>query len=284
MNNEATLTCTVVLGPRKCGTTTLYSLLSKISSIAIPGPIKEAHLFDEGPVVFHELMRSGKQNLNINTSAFIDVSTHYFSDRKLWDHIVHTPEVSHVAVILRDPVERFISHCLHQMRIKNEWHLTIDSITARYSEVVYDSLYSERLPSLYEVFGEENVILIDFEQLKNDPNSVVRLFCASVNVEFSEGVLPLSLHHKNSGLRPKFPAAYKLLRASAVIARRVLGDRLIEYFKQRVIGIWPVGDLNSARQKLEQQLFNHQLGERLAREREYVHKILRRKRANSNCL
>jgi len=278
------LRCAVVLGPRKCGTTTLYSFLSQIPNLALPGPKKEAHLFDEGPVAFRQLMRLGRHNLSMQTKAFVDVSTHYFSDRKLWDHVVQTPEVIQVVVIIRDPVERFVSHCLHQMRIKNEWKLTIDKIVARYPEVAGDSFYSEKIPKLFEVFGEENVLLIDFDQLKYDPQEVVRYVCASVGVEVTKGMLPLTTYHQNAGLKPKFAGAYKLLRTLSRYVRLICGERLAERIKQKVVRSWPVGDLSEMRRELERQLSNHQLGETLVKERKFVADILRRGRANSNYL
>ena len=278
MTDDSFLACLVVLGPRKCGTTTLYSLLSQVPGLVVPGPIKETHLFDDGPVSFCELMRLGRHNLTLQSTAFIDVSTHYFSRVELWRNIIHTPEVIKVAVVIRDPVERFISHCLHQMRTKNEWELTVDEIVARYSEVASDSFYSEKIPDIYEAFGEENVLLINFEDLKNDPQRAVEFVCTPLGVKLSDNLSSLVPHQQNPGLKPKFPAVYKSLRMSAGCARRLLGDRLVEHIKQRVVKIWPVADLGELKIKLERQLYNHELGARLIQEQQYVCRLLAREK------
>lgn len=274
MINDNSLMCTVVLGPRKCGTTTLYSLLSQIPGLAIPGPTKEVHLFDNGPISLCEFRELGRYNLTSRTSAFIDVATHYFSKPELWQNILETSEVNQVALIVRDPIERFISHCLHQMRTKNEWTLDVDTIAKRYPEVVSDSLYSERLPYIREAFGEENVVLINFEDLKSAPRDVAVRVCASVGVEVQKDQLIVVPGPQNQGLKPEFPSLYKLLRTSGNSLRSVLGGKFTEIIKKGFVNYWPVAELDSSRTTLERQLRNHQLGERLIEEREYTIRLL----------
>lgn len=275
MSYNQTLSCVVVLGPRKCGTTSIYSILSSVPGLAMPGPVKEAYLFDEGPVSFRKLQGTGKCNLTSQSTAFIDVATHYFSEPDLLYNIARTPEVHYVAVVMRDPIDRLISHCLHQMRTENEWSLSVDSLLTRYPVLIRDSMYSETMPLIYEVFGEDKVVLIDFQEVKNAPERVAQQLCACVGIPPPAEDAWFEAPKMNAALKPKFPAGYKLIRSSGKNVRRILGARFTERVKQGVIKLWPETDLNGIKRRLEAELDDHQLSVRLERERQYVTEMLR---------
>jgi len=87
MLNQRILSIVLVLGPRVCGATTIHRLLAGIEGVAIPWPVIEAHIFDRGPLGIERIRLFAGKILSVDSLIFVDVATHYFSDRKHWQAI-----------------------------------------------------------------------------------------------------------------------------------------------------------------------------------------------------
>ena len=264
----------VVLGPRKCGTTTLHGLLSQVRGLAVPSPLKEAHLFDHGTIANEELRGFCGDTWGDDTQGFIDVATHYFSQGDLWANIKGTEGFIEATVIVRDPVARAVSHCMHQMRTKNLWHLTFRDLVDRYPEIVTDSQYSVVLPQLKVCFGENSLRLIKFEQLAANPLAVVSDLCGDFDLVEPVGFGSLHETQMNRGLMPKFPRAYSALRKGAQVARTVLGDAAVERIKGSVMPIWPASEHSVIKSKILNEMKDHPKAQALVLERDYTDDLM----------
>lgn len=260
----------VVLGPRKCGTTTLHSLLSQVSEFAVPSPLKEAHIFDRRAIALGELRGHCGKTWTDETQAFIDVATHYFSQEELWPNIAGSEGFAGVAVIVRDPIERAVSHCMHQMRINNLWTSPFADIVELFPEVITDSLYSAAITRLQTFFGVSNVRLIRFEKLATDPLAVVSDLCGDLElVEFRPSI-NLQAKQMNQGVRPRFSWAYTALREGARVVRSVVGDASVERIKNTVMPYWPASDHSVIKSRILNELREDAIGQELILERGYV--------------
>jgi len=264
----------VVVGPRKCGTTTLHSLLSQVPGIAVPSPLKEAHLFDLGSVAKDELPGFCGKTWSEATRGFVDVATHYFSQEELWPNIKETDGVIEVVVIVRDPVERAVSHCMHQMRIKNLWHLTFSDIVDLYPEVITDSSYSVVIPNLKAFFGEGSLRLIEFKRLTSDPMAVVSSLCGDFELVESLSSISLEKNQMNLGFRPRFPWAYSALRGVAQTSRSVLGVTPVELIKDVLMTGWPASGHSVTKNKILNEMSEDSRAQALVQEREYIAQLI----------
>lgn len=260
----------VVLGPRKCGTTTLHTLLSQVPRLAVPSPLKEAHLFDRSPMLQGDLKGFCGETWTDETQGFVDVATHYFSRETLWANIEESEGFIEAVVIVRDPVARAVSHCMHQMRVNNLWHLEFAEIVERHPEIITDSLYSVAVPCLRTFFGETRLRLLSFEHLAADPHAVVSNLCSDFRLGDYEPSFVLEDKKMNRGLRPRFPWAYRLLREGARKSRSFLGDMAVERIKNCVMPFWPTSEHSGVKARIVNEMREDPKAKTLVLEREYI--------------
>lgn len=75
--------------------------------------------------------------------------------------------------IMRDPVERAISHYWHMVRLHGEWRSILDAIKnePQYRDVSY---YAMQLTPFIEYFGRERINVLTFEELTSRPNETMK--------------------------------------------------------------------------------------------------------------
>lgn len=274
MSNEGTLPIVVLLGPRKCGTTTIHGLLAGMKGVAIPWPVKEAHIFDRGPLGGESIQLFAGKTLSEDSSIFVDVATHYFSDRKHWQAIKDTPSLRHVCVIVRDPVERTISHCLHQMRIGADWDKDFSTLIAEHPEIISDSLYSVTIPELRRFFGYQRVTLIPFTKIADAPEAVMQLLMPEKQVLQTDVGAQLPSEKMNITVQPVMPNLYRLARNCAGKIRLVLGETIVGVLKTKVIQFWPSHNLSATKSLIEKDMKNSDVYQSLLDERKYLASLM----------
>lgn len=162
----------VIIGAMKCATTTLQRQLSLQPGIFMTRP-KEPNFFSDDLIYqngaeWYRSLYSGAKEGDITGEA----STHY---TKLPTH-PHTVErlLKHcgsnlkVIYIIRHPVERLISHYIHEwsQRIINS---DIDEALEVNPELIdYSRYYYQVLPYL-KAFGQKNVLVLSYDRLAAQP-------------------------------------------------------------------------------------------------------------------
>lgn len=86
--------------------------------------------------------------------------------------------------IMRDPVERAISHYWHMVRWSGEWRSILDAIKEgpHYRDVSY---YAMQLKPFIEYFGRERINVLTFEELTCRPNETMKGLWKWLNVDCS---------------------------------------------------------------------------------------------------
>lgn len=159
----------MLIGSMKCGTSTLYSHLIKHPQIC-PGKMgKEPQYFS---------LKTGKQNLkqlnyedlfdiDLNKHAFtLDASTSYTkypAEKGVPDRIKEYGLNPFFIYIIRNPFERITSH-YNFMQRDLSWKDEIDSL-----HLINTSKYFTQLQEYEKVFPESRILLVEFDELKNDP-------------------------------------------------------------------------------------------------------------------
>ena len=200
-----------IIGAQKAGTTSLYHYLNQHPQIYM-SPVKEPFFFDheinsKGDVVQQEF--AGRRqaprfaNLEEYQALFrgVDGETAIGEASPLYIYAPGTPEriKEHVpearsVALLRNPADRAYSAFLHALRIgvepltdfaqalreeeeriRNGWHYVFHYRNR--------GLYYEQLKRYYEVFGRESVGVWLYDDLKEDPASMVRSVFRFLGVE-----------------------------------------------------------------------------------------------------
>jgi hypothetical protein len=183
----------MIIGVAKAGTTSLFQYLAQHPNIVIP-TIKELKYFENKNrqrglrwyLTNFPLKEEAKSRL-----AF-EASPTYLYMRQSPKRIAHLfPDMKFIA-ILRDPVKRSFSHWNFYHDQSNPQNRAMyydersfeqaveeeldDELTdiPDYKLYLYKSMYSQHLKHWYQYYPPENILLLDFEDLKNKPKCVLK--------------------------------------------------------------------------------------------------------------
>jgi hypothetical protein len=190
----------------KCGTTILYDFLSAHSKVTGAAG-KEVHYFslyfDKGVEWYlgHFDLHHDSKYLLDSSPTYFDMALEIPTAERIREFCPHAK----IIILIRNPVERAVSHFAHLQRINEIGELADLSAEeflarrwpehrdhralSRYHKLVTDfSRYSEKISRYAEVFGPENVMVIGNEDLRADGNQVLRCVFDFLELEPEEGV------------------------------------------------------------------------------------------------
>lgn len=196
MEQKSKLPNILIAGVPKSGTTSLYKYLKEHPDIFLPYQ-KEIHFFsssriqklvggkgDKEPAsrICNNLEDYQKHYKNVGKEkAIVDVSPSYFfhAETSILNIKKYLSSDVKIIVLLRDPIERAFSNYLHKLRLFNEplsfaeaIEIEDERISQGYGDFWYyksHSLYFDKLSLFLTEFGEKQVKVILFEDLKVDP-------------------------------------------------------------------------------------------------------------------
>lgn len=176
-----------IIGAMKSGSSTLYEYLAQHPQIFM-SPVKEPSYFvdrealrQEWPqmerqgywrgIEFYLELFNGAQGCN----AIGEASTNYSKlplIQGVPEKIFKFNPSARFIYIMRDPVQRTISHYWHNVRVGSERSTIEKAIRSNehYRDVSY---YAMQLRPYFDLFGRERVKLMTFETLRDSPRSVL---------------------------------------------------------------------------------------------------------------
>jgi hypothetical protein len=183
------------ISPPKCGTTALYHCLARSKSTSKP-TVKEPRFFAHGENQNHgdvpdylKLSGSYERGIKWHDALFNDQESHtyrldfttYYSTIQQSPALIkkHYPNAKFV-FILRDPVERFVSHYYEFSKagVKVPDISAIINGDCDVSRWMFDfANYQETYQRYSELFGEESICLIKFDDLKFEPKKLEDKVC-----------------------------------------------------------------------------------------------------------
>lgn len=177
----------VIAGVQRCGTTSLVRLLSELPGVvtserAIPEP--KVLLGDAPPLDTGSYERALLGRVAPEASVVVEKTTSYLEAAGLPARLVATLPDAHVAVVLRDPVLRAVSHHRFSTSHGLEWRPLLEALEADLrgehpdapASVSMDPFayvrrgrYAEALEPWVEVLGAERVHVLVLEHLRASP-------------------------------------------------------------------------------------------------------------------
>lgn len=185
----------------KSGSTTLHELLSEHPQICMSEPKEPCYFVDPGLLkeIWPEMWHMGFWR---SEAAYLELfkakpeaifrgesSTDYSKLSKVTGVVERmasfNPE-ARIIYIMRDPVERTISHYWHMVENRGETRSPMEAIVKdpHYTDV---SNYAMQLPPYLERFGRERIHVLSFEELTHNPlPTLISVFAwLNVNMEFT---------------------------------------------------------------------------------------------------
>ncbi|MFB2936406.1 sulfotransferase domain-containing protein [Aerosakkonemataceae cyanobacterium BLCC-F154] len=184
----------IIIGAQKCGTTSLYQYLIQHPQI-LPASQKEVHFFDLNFVRGVDWYR--QQFQPVSQGLITGEASPYYIFHPLVAERVYKlfPQVKLIA-LLRNPVERAISHYYHEVRLGCEKLGLLDAIAQEFARLKEETakmladanyysynhqhytylsrgIYVEQLKNWRQFFPKEQLLVLPSEELYNQPNQVL---------------------------------------------------------------------------------------------------------------
>lgn len=185
------------IGVQKAGTSWLGEVLNEHPEIKIH-PKKEAHFFNKRQFYFnkfhYEISFGFKKEKIIG-----EITPSYILEKETAKRIFkYNSEVKLIA-ILRDPTER----CISQYRMEMSRNTIEENIglwdafcrdLPKYGPMKERGLYQKQLDQFYKFFDKEQILILHYEDIKNNPRHVIKKVFRYLEVD--DGFVPKSLNKK----------------------------------------------------------------------------------------
>ena len=175
----------IIIGAMKCATSTLHEQLASQPGLFMSRP-KEPNFFSDDDIyakgwAWYRGLFEGADERALRGES----STHY-TKLPTYPHTVarirrHLPRVK-LIYIMRDPIDRLISHYLHES-IRGQINVSVDQAVERHPELTVFGLYSRQLEPYLEAFGPEGVLPVFFERLVAHPQEELERICRFIGYE-----------------------------------------------------------------------------------------------------
>jgi len=194
----------VIPGFPKCGTSSLHEYLNIHPELNMSHP-KECHFFSvdetwKRGTKFHNKLFKGR---GIQQKRFGESSTTYCICEAALRRISHNLDNPKVIMLLRDPVERAVSHYkwLYALGLENRGFLEAIQVSGYefdpnrpvegcFMGYLEFSSYSKWVPKWVSAFGIDNVLLLQSEKLRLEPINILNDCAAFLNVSKIDWELP----------------------------------------------------------------------------------------------
>lgn len=172
----------LIIGAMKSGTSTLQAQLAAQPGIFMTDP-KEPNYFSDDAVYakgpeWYESLFDGAAPGDLTGEA----STHY-TKLPTFPHTLARMRAAlpapKLVYIIRDPVERAISHFMHERsldRVGSDFRKAVDT----QPEYVAYGRYAMQIAPFLEVYGRERVYLTSLERMTSDPKAELERVCAFI--------------------------------------------------------------------------------------------------------
>lgn len=209
----------LIIGEMRCGSTTLWEMLSHHPRIIFPEE-KELHFFDD---------RDGKWQRGIDWYAghFAGCGHDQLCGEATPDYLFHdgacerlaeTVPLAKLLVILRDPVERAWSHYWHNVRRGREllgFEAALEAEAERLSSedpqtrshfsYVTRGHYIRRLQRFENAFGRDALCVVMLEEVKSSRRQMIGEVCRHLGLEVTPHMLELGPPERNKAKYPRWP-------------------------------------------------------------------------------
>ena len=190
MNDTGLLPNCFIIGAAKSGTTSLYKHLSKHPQIFFP-KLKEPHYFTQIRISrsrFEHAILDRKLYLDLyaQSGSFLirgDASPSYLWSAEAAERIARAVPNAYIIAILRDPIERAYSHYLMDVRANRQqlpfFEALLKDASTQHSRWGYEhlyielGLYAQQLQVYYELFPRNQILILLYEDLKNNPTTTL---------------------------------------------------------------------------------------------------------------
>ena len=238
----------IVIGAGKAGTSTIHTTLRKHPKIGM-SVFKEPNYFTKN---FHK-------GAGWYTKLFLDevkvngeVSPSYSmrdSFPETAERIAKTIPDAKLIYIVRDPVDRIISHLHHNLYRDRLRFKTVNEVALEDPQYINTSKYFYQISSYLNFFDKKNILFLQMEELKIEPCVFFNKIFDFIEIDILNFTKKISINNESSKryLIKYFDVAHKILPEKAIrfydlffymlnikIAKPVLEEKTLKIIKSRL--------------------------------------------------
>ena len=212
----------LIIGAMKCGTTSLFAYLAQHPRVA-PSALKETHFFskdDKWSKGFKWYRSLWDVNPHKHT-ILLEASPSYTAmprSPNAAERIATIDADFRFIYLLRDPFERIESHYAHGVRQGTAPTLGKDEILP---EWISFSKYAMQITAYYKLFPRDRVLLLDFADLKSQPEQLVKRVCRFLDIDDTYAFRGLGTAHNVSRKDHPLYTALAQNRLACAVAKLV---------------------------------------------------------------
>lgn len=196
----------LIIGTMKGGTTSLFNYLAQHPQVA-PCTYKEPNFFayqnrfNKGFDYYQSLWKwqpdihkvAVEASVNYTRLSLIDVVNSA-------ENIAKYKDIANFKFIyiMRNPLERIESHYAHGIAYKSK-KLPDSTIEKIDREILDTSRYSMQIAEYYQRFSRDKILLLNFDDLKQNPLALMRRVCQFLEIDSNYKFQNLSSIYNNSG-------------------------------------------------------------------------------------
>ncbi len=235
-NEDSNLPTFICIGAQRAGTTWLYHCLKEHPEIFMPS-VKELRFFnynyDDGIDSYNDYF-TGAGDAKVRGEITPD---YYRQDYALLRIKEHLPNVK-LIFILRNPIERAFSQ--YQLYCGTEYkEMSFEQTYRQHPDLIEWGMYGKHLEFIYQHFSKENVLILEYDLLKGDPENFLQQVFAFLGV--NENFKPENLTKTyNKVIYPKLQRFLKEIGLNFVIdivKSSFLGDLIRKRQKEKKNGM-----------------------------------------------
>jgi len=245
-----------IVGAAKAGTTSLYAYMRQHPEVFMPD-LKEPHFFSG-------VRATDDQSVYVQSIADEDEYLRLFLPGKDYKRIGEAspsylwhPEAAarihaanpnaRIIILLRDPIERAYSHYLMDVRRGRQTLPFLEAVRKDYDSpekgwgvshlYVELGLYEEQVARYINLFGEEQVLVLPFDDLKRDPIGTTHRALNFIGVDPALANWPKNLRAHNPAATPRGKIAASLLQSRRLheISRRIVPLKMRKFVNERLL-------------------------------------------------
>ena len=225
----------LVIGTPKAGSTWLQFVLSAHPEIFIPPDRNEIHYFDRNidkrsPEWYYRFFQDASQGQLAG-----EVTPHYLyvDDPAIFRNV---ESVQKFIVILRNPVQRCISHYKFRIRLDN-YKGSLTEFCKDHSGALKWGEYARWLDGFYNEYNKDQLLVLVYEEATKNTGNLLDQLARFLEVDrnrFDESALQAKV---NSGFKPRFPLLYK---SAIKVSKFMLRNDMLPAFNRLKSVVKPV--------------------------------------------
>ncbi|QBY01795.1 hypothetical protein E2K80_14575 [Rhodophyticola sp. CCM32] len=242
------------VGPTKSGTTWIHAYLEARGDIALPSGMKETFFFDkvyERGVTWYQGLFPGAEDTRLRVEVAPSLFHKPVACERAQEHVPYAK----IICTVRDPFDRAVSHYFHY-RKRGAPQMSLREMAETYPDVIEAGLYARHAVQWEEAFGSDQVYLMSYQLLREDPEAFCRQLCEILEIDYVAPDPGLSGKQVNAAKVPRNLVAARMVQAVSSGLRRHGAHKVVNTLKHLPIKRWLYSGgagLTEERREIKQQ-------------------------------